>query len=183
MEKAYHYFLITGGEIQAAHEKFMALRDSQWDARAKLCEEFGAKACYANECRVVGLVFSPEKTPPAGWKQVKGEPGVFRPHGRGFNELRKRMEQDYPFSGASKFQELVLGRDNPFEFMDGMSMRFMIYEKIGQHLILLVPKLEKQAAWFEGKFVPPDDKCTPLKTSEYWRLKEEHEAANLASAL
>jgi hypothetical protein len=172
MSKECLYFKIIGGAVKAAYDKFQDLRKVQWEARQNLCKEFGAETTYANQSEVVGLVFNDGQTPPDGWKQVSGEPTVFKPHGNtaAMKAVRKRMREDYPLCDARKFQELVIGTDNVFYFMDGMSMRYMVFETISENLLLLVPKVEGGDS--KGKWIPPDDGCIPLKTSEYWQLKE-----------
>lgn len=174
MSKEYLYYKVTGGAVQAAYDRWRATYDTQREVRNELLLEFGSSGCYASPQHVVGLVFTGDSKPPAGWKAVIGEPTVFRPHGGavGMKAIRKRFEAA-KLNDAEAFQAEVLGKHNPFHFMDGLSIRFMVFEFIGKTLVLLVPKLEQpREGTGEGRFTPPDDQCVLMKTSEYWQLKE-----------
>lgn len=165
----YLYYKITGGLVMAAYKKFVALRSSQGEARQAIEKEFGAKGSYGSDRGLVGLIFD---RPPAGWRQIKQEPTAYRPPlGKAGREITKRLAS-CRLDGAKKFQALVMGHDNPFLFMRGMTCLFMIYERIGKTLILCVPFIENPAVEHLERWTPPDKHCVRIKTSQYWALKE-----------
>jgi hypothetical protein len=169
MEKEYLYYKVTGGKIQEAYNKWLELYDKQQAARVSLCKEFGASLVFANSRGVEGLLFKDGQTPPTEWKRKDGHPkGVYSPFGstKEMKAIRKRLKNNYQLADYWKFQEFIVNREDPFYFMDGMYMRCMGFELIGDQFILLVPKIEK-TTW-----TPPDEFCTLLKNSEYWQLKE-----------
>jgi hypothetical protein len=171
--KEYHYFKVIGGAVMDALNKWKAEYTVKRDARNAAMEEFGADKYFGNSAGLQGLVFTPGKEP-EGWEKVRGHYDVYKPTGKtkAGRELRRRLARlDVP--DALQFQRYVLGEktDNPFRFMDGLSMYYMVFETIGEVTILKVPKTPQKDQW-----TPPDDQCIPLKTSEYWQIKESESA-------
>lgn len=178
MSKEYYYYKVTGGAVRAAYERWLAVYKQQKAARDALAVSFGASGTYANRNVVKGLVFEEGQTPPDGWRTVDGERTVFAPYGPGkaAKDIRKRF-REHPLHDATDLQDAVIGKPSHFRFMDGMCIRFMTFELLGDQFILLVPKVERPGAVNDGEsgWEPPDDQCVALKTSEYWQLKEAEE--------
>lgn len=179
-EKEYYYFKVTGGAVMAALERWKAKRAECTEARRVIEQEFGANGIYGNSAGLQGLVF-PKGNPPPGWDRLRHHIDVYRPTGKTKEgkALRKRL-QSLKQVDALQFQTEVLGedRDNPFRFMDGLSMRYMTFETVGDVVILRVPKTKPSDEW-----TPPDEFCMPLKTSEYWQIKESHTTTQLAQPM
>lgn len=164
------YFKVTGGKVGDAISRFIKLRTEQLAARKAIQTEFAATGTYGNDHGLVGLVFDQA---PEGWRAIKGEPTAYRPPlGKAGKEIKKRMGK-LPFAGAREFQAMVLGKDDMFRFMSGLSIHWMTFEIVGPVQILIVPKSSKPAVeGAEVQWQPPDEHCIPLKTSEYWAIKE-----------
>lgn len=175
--KEYYYFKVTGGAVMTALERWKAKRAELTEARRRIEQEFEADGLYGNSAGLQGLVF-PKGNPPQGWERIRNQIDVYRPTARTKEgkALRKRLSELKQVD-ALQFQTEVLGedRDNPFRFMDGLSMHYMTFETIGDVVILRVPKTKPSDEW-----TPPDEFCIPLKTSEYWQIKESHAAPQLA---
>jgi hypothetical protein len=166
MENNRDFYLITGGAVEAAFDRWHAKFKEQQAARLAFRTEFGADGVFANRHGLAGLVFENDKPGPAGWKKDREYPEVWKPHGRGHKEVRERMK-NLPLVSNQEFQDEVMGKDSMFHFMDGLVITWMTLEKVGSCSVLHVPKC--------GKFEPPDEFCNLLKTSEYWLLKEAQE--------
>lgn len=171
----YIYYRVNGGAVKAAHERWLAKRKLQIEARRAVHDEFDADGTYANDYGILGLVFKAPKTPPAGWVSVRDEVWKPNPRTKEGRKTRDRISK-LPLCGAAEFQNEVLGQNDPFRFMRLPYIRHMVFEIIGGVLILCVPAdgLGKQLA----EWNPPDDQTVPLKNSEYWQLKEQ--AASVA---
>lgn len=164
------YFKVTGGKVGDAISRFIELRTEQLAARKAIEKEFGARGTYGNDRGLVGLVFDKA---PEGWRAIKGEPTAYRPPlGNAGKEIKNRMGK-LPFAGAREFQAMVLGEDDMFRFMSGLSIHYMTFECVGEIRVLKVPKSDKPAVEQAAEqWQPPDGHCIPLKTSEYWAIKE-----------
>ena len=171
MSIEYLYFKITGGVIRAAYDRWFAIRNAQWDADQALCAEFGAKGTYGTSHFISGLVFASDAKIPEGWRQNSKEPSVWSPSGakKEMKALKARL-RNHQLVGAAEFQVEVMGHFNPFFFMDGLSMYYMVPERLGETLILCIPDV---TGGDSGKWTPPDEFCIPLKKSEYWQIREE----------
>ncbi len=170
MSATYRYFKVTGGKVMEAYQRFVEKRQAQQLARRAVQVEFGASGFYGNDRGLVGLTF---KKPREGWRPIRGASTARKPplgkEGRGISERLKKLS----LAGAKEFQAEVTGSDNPFRFMAGMTCHFMVYDKIGDTLILEVPEVVNPGVKSgEGEWQPPDEHCVPLKKSEYWALKE-----------
>ena len=150
--------------------------------------EFGAQGTYGSKEGLVGLVFEKKKGP-FGWVSVPGQPTVFKPTGK--SKEGRETKKRFAALKLNDYQELQTeilgGKWNPFAFMDGLSLRFMGCEFIGDVLILLVPKIAEKPAIASGSktganWQSPDDQTVELKTSEYWQLKEAHQSEPEAKA-
>lgn len=167
------YFRVDGGKVGAAIDQFVALRKQQRDARTAFEKEFGAKGTYGNDRGLDGLVFDEGKAP-EGWRPVRNVPTVYRPPlGKVGREIKERMQR-LPLAGGREFQAMVLGKDDMFRFMTSLTIHYIVFEYVGKHRILVVPKSNKPAVESaRHDWQPPDEHCVPLKMSEYWALKEE----------
>lgn len=173
MSEKYKYYKVTGGAVKAAYDRWLAERTRQAEERNKIVAEFGASGTYSSTNEIVGLVYSDEKRVPEGWKNYPGQPTVWRPVGQKKEaKLIRERFRNAKLVSSEEFQAEVLGGSDPFRFMDGVVIRFIIFEWIGDIFILKVPHIEDPR--FEGQEVwnPPDEHCIPLKMSEYWQLKE-----------
>lgn len=170
MSGDYLYYKVTGGAVMAAKERFVARRSAEFEKRQELAKEFGASGTYADRDTVVGLVFEEGETPPSDWVKVPRESKVWKPNPRTKEGKALKAKFNLPLSDLRQFQTEVLGTFDYFRFMDGLTVRWMGYETIGDTLVLLVPKRTENDSW-----TPPDEQCVLLKTSEYWALKEQHQ--------
>jgi hypothetical protein len=171
-------YKVTGGKVLEAIHSFLETRNKQLEARNALAKEFGASGYVSSSGAITAFSFDGEH--PKGWIQNRKDgghmPTAKTPEGKA---LRERMK--LPQWGASKFHEMM-GLDD-FTFMQGMRMRYISFEKLGDVFVMHIPKIEKpgkedeESGLGEGhKWTPPDDGCQPLKMSEYWQLKESHPA-------
>ncbi len=171
----YRYFLVTGGTVKAAHERWEARRMKDIEVRNALREEFGASGVYANSNEVRGLDF--DGAPPAGWRKI--EAGVYCPYARtpeGKAILKRFRESG--MADAQAFQDEVIGPGSGMTFMEGLSFYYMCFESIGDSFILKVPDTSGVHGGQIGKsdWESPDEFCREIKTSEYWVLKETEKA-------
>lgn len=160
-----HYVphIVSGGPVAYAITGFEALRKDQLAARQALCKEYGASKCLGTEHSVSALLF--EGKPPEGWRLRPGRPYdcYLPPKGALGKALRARMA-DLPLASWEDFSHAlncngVLGGSAG----GGFCIRVLMYEQIGETMILHVPK--------ESKWQPPEG-CTPIKVSEYFQIKE-----------
>lgn len=163
------YYEIKGGAVRAAYDRWLATRLAQQEARNAICKEFGASGTYANSRGVEGLVFEEGAKVPDNWKSI--DRTTYAPRGgtKAAKEARARL-RNLPLVDASDFQEEVLGKGQSLKFFYGMAIHYMTFENIGSRLILTVPNI-KSDPW-----TPPDAETVPLKTSEYWLIKESTKA-------
>lgn len=158
------YFKVTGGAVQKAIDEFLILRNQHIDAQQAFLKEVGGQQTYGNERVVAGIFF--KDGVPEGWRRERNH-GYCVPAGRTpeAKALRARM-RNLPCAGAEKFTDIVLGTPSVFRFMEGLAIGWMGFEKIGDTMILSVPKVSS------NPWEPPDEFCSELKMSEYWQLKE-----------
>lgn len=167
------YFKITGGAILKAKKRFLAKVDAATAARNEVKKEFGAKGTYGSEDGVFGLVFD---TPPPKWRPVPHQENVYKPPlGKEGKVISDRLKTLTMPTAGHFHREVQNGQGGRgwIEFSDcGGSVFYMGYETHSGILVLTVPICEEGGAW-----TPPDEHCIPLKTSEYWQLKEAAEEA------
>lgn len=189
MQDDLRYFHVTGGAVLAAHRRFIATRTTQGAARRAERDKWGATGIFANSQGVAGLFFQDDEEVksgpvPEGWQQVVSMHNVYAPDVR--TKAGKAIMAEWKklrFANAEDFQAGVLGKRDPFYFMEFPSVRYMTYELVDDKVILLVPKTTirqtacNNAATGKGhKWQPPDAGCVELKASEYWKLKEDAES-------
>jgi len=173
MSTEYRYFQVKGGAALAAHNKWLKQRTAEIAALKAVKAKYGASGSYGNDRGVVGLLF--KKGPPTGWRPCRDEPTAFRPPlGKAGKAIIKELAA-LKMSGAAEYHKL-LSPKNTLGFFDmpdsgtGFRLRFIVFEKHGDALVLLVPICADGKKWN-----PPDEHCVPLKTSQYWALKEANE--------
>jgi hypothetical protein len=160
------YYKITGGIALERTVAFFNERHEQLKARKAIIQELGAKGEYSNDNGISGLVFD---EPPQGWRPITGT--IYKPpltkEGKALTKRLKSLR----VSGGREFHVAINGGAGGFGFMDftdaGMVISYIVYEKIGPDFILIVPDEPDEARQWN-----PPDSCEPLKTSEYWQLKE-----------
>lgn len=179
------YFLVTGGAVQAAIERFFVERNKAWDARQSFCEEIGAQNLYGNNLRVTGACFVDGKTPPKGWQRVRTPNGDYWKPTRRSAAGKKMIERmcALRMPTARDLTDEIIGEDSLLYFVDyDQGLMAMGCEKLcGKWVITvpLVPDEERANAEpgtepYKAKWTPPDEHCRLLKKSEYWSLVEEH---------
>lgn len=170
MNHEYRYFIARGKSLEFAQH----IHQERREARATLDEllrEVGAIEAYGQP-RIVGLEFPPDKPKPDGWKSYARDMSkALMPDKRrkDLSEIRKRIEA-IMFPGSVELHRR-LGFDwcitnEEARRGSGNVILFTSAETIGDQVILAVP------VDHNGKHGTPVD-AEPIKTSEYWRLKEE----------
>lgn len=163
MTKERKYFLAHGKSEQIVRD-FFARRAAAFDAANALANEVGGMA-GAVSYRMVGVVFDGD--PPAGWTK-RGEASGGKPYyaplrkSKAGKEIHRRMADVYPPRAGDLHHEFV--QDGGVLEQDGANVMisYISAEIVGESAILTVPA--------SMDFSPPD--ALPLKTSEYWALKE-----------
>lgn len=163
------YFKVTGGAIMAAIETWRKEYQEGVAARTAFMREFGAKEALATSSGIIALKFEDKSKVPDGWVKANRKHGVdsYVP-GKTIGDVKLRMN-GIRCPSSDRFQGLC-GLD-PLAFFDNMCIHTMGFEVCGSTFILTVPKV--------GSWTPPDEHCIPLKTSEYWKIREDHEAVRL----
>lgn len=171
--KEYTYFNVIGGKVLEQINKWNANRTIQQQARLDFMKEFKASGTYGSRTSLHGLVFDGKDKPPVGWIKERGTSSVWKPGGpsKEAKAIRQRM-RNLPMYDLQRLTDDIVGpkKGGHMAFMEGLSIRYMVLDKIGNTTILMVPKIEKQKDW-----MPPDNMCIPLKNSEYWAMKEMNE--------
>ena len=170
------YYLITGGPVLEAIQKYFEFRAGQIKLCNALIEEFGAQNVYGGATRVAGLVFN-ETDPPKGWILVKGQCRIYKPNERKpeGRELMKRFKAAC-VPCAQNFQEFVTGRDDVFQFMaPDLRVRFLGLDVIDDKYVLTYPTWEDLKNEDTRRWQVPAEGTQKLKTSEYWAMKENAE--------
>lgn len=143
--------------------QFLKERDDAWEKLRAFGAKFGATGYYGTE-RGISSVEIETGECPDGWRPVKGMWRYFTPRAttKEGKELKKEMRAlGVPNSG--RLEELLGAGWGAY--IVGLTIYHVGLEKVGDALILTVPNCNKK--W------PTDDPgCIPLKTSEYWALKE-----------
>lgn len=187
----YLFFLATPGG--KSHTEFLAVleeRGAAQKARVAYIEEHKIQNLWGSDRGIAGYVIKEHAEIPAGWmRSKKYNPGpgeiVIVPDGRKkalIREIEKKLAAIPSLPDSFAFSRRI-GFGG---YIGARAWRAASGEKIGDRVIIFVPKRDAGAGEHdagqpdeapEGKrqFIPPD--CTPLKASEYFRMKEEHEAA------
>jgi hypothetical protein len=178
-----HYLVSPTGETAAKIKAFIATRHTALLKRQEIQKDLGFENIYSDNRGVVhGASFSDSyrhmNTIRPGWRRIKADPdGMLRPDTK--TEEGKRVMAlfaECTLQQAEAFQELI-GPDclhftgcktDEAGARGGIPIGYIIYERIGEQLILLVPTMGKP----EEQWIPPSD-CTFIKTSSYYRIREE----------
>ena len=178
-----HYLVAPTGETAEKIKAFIATRQTALLKRQEVQKELGLENMYSDHQGVVhGASFSDsyrhQDTVRPGWRRVKKDPdGMLRPDPK-TEEGARVMElfASCTLQQAEAFQEMF--GPNCMQFTGyktdeagargGIPIGFIIYERIGEQLILLVPDMGKS----EDQWTPPSD-CTFVKTSDYHRIRED----------
>lgn len=197
MEHYIPFLATTGGKCHIVADEIGRERVSAKQARIDYLKSKGddAIALWGGERAIVSIVYKPGKIP-SGWrrdqklhrKHAAPEGGIFAvPDGKQretYKTISAELANIPSMPGAEEFTRRIGGS---FVIV-GMTMRFCWFERIGEALIVMVPRIKTKEeaaenAEIHGKemkqFIPPD--CTELKLSDYYRMKEEHEAAKPAA--
>jgi hypothetical protein len=179
----YLYYVIESGPALTAIDEMNEEHKTLTKERKRVVEKYGAKGCVVGNSGCSGLIFEDE--PPANWtKSKESRRTCYLPGKRveGWQEKRDEIKA-LRIVDSRTLQEKLTGRDDPFRFMCNSHSYFMAYEKIGDLKILTVPdvkatKDESQSGGiFNNEPWEAPEGCRPIKTSEYYRIKEEHEAS------
>lgn len=171
MSKEFFYCKVTaGGPTEAAWKKFEAHWRAQQKARSALAKKVGSKRYVANPREIQAFQFD---ECPDGWIAHRGFVKCYYPRANTPERKALRKEMKIPEAFVSEFGK-EMGCEMFFAFP---SIRHMYCEKVGEQLLLVVPKMNerhKKPAW-QGWKLPAD--CELIKVSEYHKLKEDHEDA------
>jgi hypothetical protein len=175
-EKKHRYFRITGGKVMEAVLAFKSAHFAQQQEREHIMRYFKATGFLGNNRTLVGLVFDPPAKPPENWKPIKGAENCYKPPmGKKWADARKQLACS-SIPGGSDFADLLgMGGVMTGDGNGNLVIRYPGFENFDGTLVLVVPDIDSD----KSKWQPPDDGCKPLKTSEYWAIKE---AAQTATA-
>ncbi len=171
------YFHVTGGLVMAAIEKYRQRYRDCFRAQKGFVDEFGGDGLAIQGDRRAIIFRDPSKVP-AGWIRANDDDAWWPRKNSTAGKAFHRCAGEVPVMKARSFQTDVIGpKDHFFYFVDGTSPRSMGWEKHADSYVLLVPNTSRRPCAIEGanegaKWTPPDAFCTPMKVSEYWRLKE-----------
>lgn len=172
------YFLVTPkGKTDAILEKFMSDRKTAAAEQTRIQLDLKADGRYWNESSILGFMFNDLTKVPKGFYHKKGDPDtVFRPNqktpeGKEMIDRLVRCIIPGAFDLTTRLNaNLVQTRS---AISGRMPMNAFSYERLlKKHKIILVPiNMEGKPGWPK----PPKD-VKLIKNSEYWKLKEEHDA-------
>lgn len=171
MSNEYFYCKVKeGGPTEAAWKKFEARYLEKRRERNALAKRLGATGYFANPRAIEGFKFAGEQ--PKGWIQCKDSSACCYPRASTPENKALRAEMKIPEPVVSEF-----GADMGCAmFWQFPRIRHMLCERIGDQLLLLVPKMDdehKKPDWEDWK-LPKD--CKLIPTSAYHKLKEDHDA-------
>ncbi len=166
MSIGYRYFQITDGKLLAETMTFIAERVQIAAVRDAYVETLGATDSYGNSQGITALEF---EIAPLGWRPVKGERHIYRPPNTKEGRVIRDRLASFKVPGARDYHRLVTGDGFGYigagDGRGGFAIHLITFEQIGNDFVLRVPDVDS------GKTFAPKG-CKPLKTSEYWSLKE-----------
>lgn len=175
-------FLATpGGKTYIVALAIVAEREAATEARRRYIREHKLAGLWASESSVNGIILREDEKVPEGWKvKTRLETGVVLvPDGRKrvlAKQLREAISRIPGLPTAHDFSKrLDFGG-----YINASAWRVAYFSKLGDTVVVFVPKLpSKGTGWNtedeKTQWTPPDS--TPLKLSDYYRLREEFEAA------
>lgn len=161
------YFEVTGGAIMAAIEAWRKEYREGTAARTAFMREFGSTEALVSSGGIIALKFEDKSKVPTGWIKVKKHGSNAYVPGKTTEELKRLKIRMNGIRCPSNDLFQALCGAGPLDFFSNMCIRTMGFESYGSTFILTVPKMEA------GQWNSPDEYCTPLKTSEYWKIREE----------
>ncbi len=171
MSKEYFYCKVKeGGPTEFAWKAFEEKWLKQKRARNALCKRVGSARFVADHRKIEAFQFD---ECPEGWIAHRGFVKCYYPRANTPERKALRQEMKIPEPQVSEFGAAI-GCPMFFQFP---SIRHALCERIGKQLLLLVPKMgdDHKTPDFADWKLPED--CELIKTSEYHKLKEDHEDA------
>lgn len=176
------FLAAPGGKTHAVALAIVAEREAATEARQRYIREHKLAGLWASESSVNGIIIREDETVPEGWKvKTRLEKGVVLvPDGRKralAKQLREAISRIPGLPGAHDFSKrLDFGG-----YVNAMAWRVAYFSKLGDAVVVFVPKLPSKGTGWNAEdektqWTPPDS--TLLKLSDYYRLREEFEAAH-----
>lgn len=179
MDQKHKYFLVKGGVALEAIKGYQDRVQAFYDHGKAVATKYGATNwCYRGSF-VTGLKFAGD--PPKGWivYQDPDLEGFWKPTKRGkAGKEAVELFQSVTRPHAIEFAGLLHGHPTDYEpdSSGRLLIRYPTYRQFGETFILLLPIAG------DGSTMDPPEGCEEIKASEYWQIKEAHEAQKAEAA-